>query len=285
MANRYVCNLIIPGAAKSGTSSLHQYLGAHPEIAMSDSKEPHHFCKPALYASGADTHNAMFGLKPDAIYFGESSTGYLPWRPAVERIKRDLEATKIIMLLRHPVERCFSHYRWRYRLGLEKRPFMNALKADGFGYDPEKPSSYGYMAYLEFSKYSKQCPMWLDTFGEENCLLLNSSDLRRDHNGTMAKCFAFLDVRDFFSESTSEENQTNELERQPPVIVTKAMGLFPKYIKQSQTYKHLRQTVLRAIAPEPPSCMTTSERNFVEDALAEDITWFDSQFFAKNNIH
>ena len=194
MPSEYRCNLIVPGAAKSGTSSLHEYLDEHPLISMSSSKEPHHFCRDDLYARGAEPHNSLFDEKSEARYFGESSTGYLPWSAAAERICRDLESPKVIIVLRHPVERCFSHYRWRYRLGLEKRSFLDAVKEDGFGYHPGKPAQFGYMAYLEFSRYSKQCPVWEDAVGTANCLLLSSCDLFDHQEGTLTRCFDFLDL-------------------------------------------------------------------------------------------
>lgn len=218
----YLCNLIIPGAAKSGTSSLHEYLGAHPMISMSSKKEPHHFCLDNRYDEGAKVHNALFEKKPNAQYFGESSTGYLPWRKAAERIVRDLDSPQVIMILRHPVARCFSHYRWRYRLGLEKRSFLEAIQRDGFGYDPEKPTKHGYMAYLEFSQYSRHCTAWQDLFGQNNCLFISSEDMLRDQQSTLDCCFEFLGLPSFRAVGRSDKlRETASLARSPSKTVTK----------------------------------------------------------------
>ena len=137
-------------------------------IAMSSSKEPHHFSREARYSEGATAHNKLFENKSDALYFGESSTTYLPSPTAAERIARDFDHPKAIIILRHPVARCFSHYRWRYRLGLEKRSFLEAIKNDGHGFDPEQPTEFGYLAYLELSQYARQCQVWEEALGSMN---------------------------------------------------------------------------------------------------------------------
>jgi hypothetical protein len=285
MPSKYLCNLVIPGAAKSGTSSLHNYLGAHPMIAMSSRKEPHHFCRDAQYSKGAAAHNELFERKPDAQYFGESSTGYLPWPPAAARIARDLDSPKAIIVLRHPVARCFSHYRWRYRLGLEKRSFLDAIKNDGFGFNPEQPTKFGYMAYLEFSQYAQQSRLWEEALGVENCLFLASSDLRQDHDGTMAQCFEFLGLPSLKTRSNPENfNETATLGPPPTRVMTGLAGFLPSSFKSSPFYRRMRGKVLRVGAPVPPVAMTAEERALVTDSLEEEIAWYEARFAIRNNV-
>lgn len=186
---QYICNLIVPGAAKSGTSSLHEALSLHPEICMSTFKEPFFFCIKNEYERGPDFHNSLFEGTAASKIYGESSTGYMIGEEVTQRILECLFNPKIIMVLRDPVERTFSHYRWRYKLGLEKRPFLKAVRENGYGYDPEKPDTYGYMSYLQFSKYSIYIPLLIDAFGKENVLLLSSKMLREDTDKTLAECF------------------------------------------------------------------------------------------------
>ncbi len=58
--SEFLCNLVIPGAGKSGTSSLHTLLGEHPRIHMSSPKEPQFFSFDDLYQKGAESHNRIF---------------------------------------------------------------------------------------------------------------------------------------------------------------------------------------------------------------------------------
>jgi len=247
---------------------------------MSSNKEPHHFCIDNRYERGAENHNALFERKPNTRYFGESSTGYLPWPIAAERIARDLDHPKAIMILRHPVERCFSHYRWLYRLGFENRGFLEAVKNDGFGYRPDRPSIFGYMAYLEFSQYSQQCPVWERALGRENCLFLASEDLLRDREKTLTRCFDFLSLPPFELSRgwTENKNETDTLGRHPTRAMTYVGRIVPYWLKLTANYRGLKNRILRAVAPTPPVSMTDEERNFVESTLVNDVEWFEAHF-------
>lgn len=279
MASDYLCNLIIPGAGKSGTSSLHEYLAAHPSISMSNSKEPHHFCKDDRYVRGARAHNMLFEQDSSFRYYGESSTGYLPWSIAANRVAQDLDRPKAIMVLRHPVKRSFSHYRWRYRLGLEKRSFLNAMKQDGFGYHPDKPHTFGYMAYLEFSQYATHCPNWIEALGEENCLLISSDALLNDTEATLETCHRFLELPSVkLKNELYRANETSKIGRRSPKLATKIMRFLPNGLKSSWTYQFLRSGLLKVTAPTPPAVMTLEEKAFVERELADDIAWFERRF-------
>lgn len=278
MPSDYLCNLILPGAGKSGTTSLHGWLDRHPLVSMSTNKEPHHFCVDRKYQRGADFHNSLFEQQTGTLIFGESSTGYLPLQRARERIARDIDKPKIIIVLRHPVERTFSHYRWRYRLGLETRSFMEAMKSDGFGYNPEQPDIFGYKAYLEFSQYSQQCPAWIDAFGLENCLLINSDDLRANRDSVMARCFDFLGLPAMGVDYGDERNSTDSLGRRPSSLMAGVAKLIPENLKNSRAYKTAKRKMLTFGAATPPANMTGEEREFLQDVLAEDMRWFESTF-------
>jgi hypothetical protein len=279
MTSDYLCNLIIPGAAKSGTSSLHEYLSEHPLISMSYRKEPHHFSRDELYVRGGEAHNILFDKNSIYRYYGESSTGYLPWGAAADRVAKDLNNPKIIMVLRHPIKRSFSHYCWRYRLGLEKRSFLEAVKQDGFGYHPDQPDKFGYMGYLEFSKYATHCPVWIEALGKENCLLISSDTLLNDTEAALQSCFRFLGLPGIKLEGGRYRvNETSEIGRRPPEVATRLMRILPNAIRSSPAYQFFRNGLLKVTAPTPPTVMTPDERAFIERELADDIAWFESNF-------
>lgn len=279
MASDYLCNLIIPGAAKSGTSSLHEYLAAHPLISMGHSKEPHHFCRDERYVRGGEAHNALFEQSPNFRYYGESSTGYLLWSAAADRVAQDLDSPKVIMVLHHPVICNFSHYRWRYKLSLEKRSFLEAVKQDGFGYHPDKPDRFGYMGYLEFSQYATHCPVWMEALGEENCLLLSSDALLSDTEAALQSCYRFLGLPSIKLETEYHRaNETSKIGRRPPKVATRLMRILPNSLKSSWPYQFCRNGLLKVTAPTPPVGMTSEEKAFVERELADDVAWFESRF-------
>jgi hypothetical protein len=277
MAGEYLCNLVVPGAGKSGTTALHDILDGHPQVQMSSSKEPHFFCLDERFKRGPEYHNALFDASDSSVrIYGESSTGYLVWPQAVERIKHTLERPKIIIVLRDPIGRTVSHYRWRFRLGLEKRDLLSALREDGYGFDPERPAQFGYMAYLQFSHYATYCPMWLDAFGRENCLVIASNGLRSDFKKTAVQIAEFLELDDSAELQPLESYRTDELATRPAAMMTKAASILPRSWKNKELYHSLREKFLRLIAPTPPDFVSEEARDFLQKVLAEDICFFNA---------
>jgi hypothetical protein len=205
----YLCNLIIPGFPKSGTSSLHDYLDQHPNICMSKPKEPHFFTNTAHWQKGVAYHNGLFMEQDDhTLFFGESSTNYCIWPEAVKRIKEKLDCPKIIFLVRDPVQRLLSHYRWMYKLGLETNGLMKAIMDDD-KFHPDKHLMGCYKSYVEFSSYSKFLPIWLENFGKQNIFFISSKDLKENPLITMNECFNFLGLSPITHINMVEKNTTN----------------------------------------------------------------------------
>jgi hypothetical protein len=106
-------SLIVIGAQKCGTSSLHAYLDAHPEIAMSTPKELDFFGGPgfANWERGVDWYRAQFD--PEAPVRGESSPSYTAYPFVVgtpERIHALVPGAKLIYMVRDPIERLLSQW-------------------------------------------------------------------------------------------------------------------------------------------------------------------------------
>lgn len=210
--NEYKCNLIIAGVGKSGTTSLHSYLDTHPDICMSEPKEPHYFSIDAEWKRGAGYHNGLFQKKPSATIFGESSTTYFSSETAMRRIESVLDNPKVIIVLRDPVGRVISHYRWVCSLGLEKRPFLQAIDESGYDFDPNvSVEGRCYMSYLEFSLYSKWVPLLQEVFGTENVLILRSDDLKDHPKLVVDKCCEFLGVEKMSLVLPEEQNRTEDI--------------------------------------------------------------------------
>src|SRR5438477_9887892 len=96
-------NFFIVGAAKAGTTALHRYLGAHPDIYMSPVKEPSYFAR-ELGASTAYTHNlnaylALFRAGQGSPVRGESSPAYLIDPGAAVRIREFCDEARILIVL------------------------------------------------------------------------------------------------------------------------------------------------------------------------------------------
>jgi len=165
-------NLFIIGAMKSGTTSLHNYLNAHPDIAMSEEKEPGYFVDELSLRRGEKWYCNLFENAQDYRYRGESSTHYtkLPlYRGVPERIFRFNPDAKLIYIMRDPFERVVSHYWHALRdihHGGETRSLLKAVK--------EQPD------YLAFSNYAAQLTPYLERFGQAAIYTLTFESLRQD---------------------------------------------------------------------------------------------------------
>ncbi len=126
-------NLFIIGAQKCGTTSLHHYLAAHPEIFLSEPKEPGYFVPEIdYYPRDREWYLGLFEGASGHRYVGESSTHYtkLPVYPGVvERIADFVdEAPRFIYLMRDPIDRAVSHYWHDIRKFHEHRPIEEAFR-------------------------------------------------------------------------------------------------------------------------------------------------------------
>ena len=192
-------NLFIVGAAKAGTTSLHAYLAQHPEVFMSERKEPHFF---ASFEMHGQFDNFMPPVRNPAEYqelfsgsegrrvIGEASPSYLSEPDSPGRIKSAAPDAKIIISLRNPVQRAYSAYLMEFHAGQETLPFKDALIAD-----EKREQRWGRaFQYVELGMYTNQVARYFDTFGRENVLVILFEDLIRDTASAMRNVADFLEI-------------------------------------------------------------------------------------------
>lgn len=125
-------NFLIVGAAKSGTTSLYEYLRQHPQIFMPEQKEPSFFA--AAEAGGLNdihSYQELFHDVTDETAIGEASVAYLADTNAAQKIHDSLGPdTKIVVLLRNPVNMAYSLWGHNRRLGVEPLDFEDALEEE-----------------------------------------------------------------------------------------------------------------------------------------------------------
>lgn len=182
-------NLLIVGAAKSGTTSLHHYLAAHPDVFMSEVKELKFFDR-ADWRLRVDWYRRQFPT--DRPVRGESSPTYSldPWFPDVPaRISELVPDAKIIYLVRDPVERLLAHYVEMRALEQERRPLEAALR------DPAAPDNRLVLG----SRYAHQLGRYREHFADEQLLVLDHHDLLHSRGETLRETFSFLEVDPSFA--------------------------------------------------------------------------------------
>ena len=174
-------NLFIVGAPKAGTTSLHHYLNEYPEILMSIIKEPDFFSDIEIQEQGLyygssrinniTKYNSLFSDWIDESIIGEASVSYLFYPNVPQRIKIYNDNSKIIIMLRNPIERAFSHYLMDYRLG---------LTSDTFEEEFDKKNTLNFQQYFLLGNYFHQVKRYLDIFGKENVHIIWYSDFKEN---------------------------------------------------------------------------------------------------------
>ena len=187
-------NLIIIGGLKCGTTSIHHYLGLHPEIQMSKPKELNFFVTELNWDLGLDWYASRFDDRFKVR--GESSPHYtnLPRYEGVpERIKAHCPDAKLLYMVRDPIKRILSHWMHATGAGYETRDIATVLS------DPNTQ-------YVNRSRYWMQLQPYLEHFDRDRIELIAQEELQADREGTMRKAFAYAEVdQNFTSEQFDRE--------------------------------------------------------------------------------
>lgn len=187
-------NLIIIGGLKCGTTSIHHYLGLHPEIHMSKPKELNFFVKELNWDLGLPWYSGRFDDRFRVR--GESSPHYtnLPrFRGVAERIHDNTPDAKLIYMVRDPISRILSHWTHAVGAGYETRPMEDVLSRDD-------------QTYVTRSQYWMQLQPYLERFAPEQIEVISQEELQSDREGTMRRAFRFAGVdEDFTSEQFDRE--------------------------------------------------------------------------------
>ena len=184
-------NLVVVGAMKCGTTALHRYLAAHPQISMAQVKEANFFIGPDTaphtdegewwrtgnWHRGVGWYASLFDA--DAPVRGETSPGYTSPDSVVaaERMAAVIPEARLVYLVREPLERAVSQYDHHVRDGTERRPVAEALL------DPASQ-------YVDRSRFHERLQPYLELFDKERLHVVVSERLRTHRRAELRKVFA-----------------------------------------------------------------------------------------------
>jgi hypothetical protein len=183
-------SLIIIGGLKCGTTSIHHYLGLHPEIQMSKPKELNFFARELNWDLGLDWYASRFDNRFKVR--GESSPHYtnLPrFGGCAERIREHCPDARLLYMVRDPIKRILSHWVHASGAGYENGDLVEVLS------NPDT-------SYMNRSKYWMQLQPYLEHFDREQIEIITQEELQSEREATMRKAFAFAGVDETF---TSEQ--------------------------------------------------------------------------------
>ncbi|MEM1282984.1 MAG: sulfotransferase domain-containing protein [Chlamydiota bacterium] len=212
-------DFLVIGAQKSGTSSLYYYLTNHPQITKAKGKEIHYFNR--NFSKGIKWYKSQFPKKTKKSDFltGEATPEYLFCSQIPKMVHDFFPKTKLIVILRNPVDRAFSHYKKNHRknlrMGKENRSFEEELSTDLQIHEENSASLhddayYGETGLLRRGLYLEQIKRYLKFFPKKQLHIILTRDLENDPENTMNRLFQFLNLPNYTqSEYTRENVATN----------------------------------------------------------------------------
>ena len=273
-------NFLIVGAAKSGTTSLYAYLKQHPQVYMSPVKETNFFAFEgeelnfsggikqgylADFKTNIQDYRAQFQGINNEIAIGEASPSYLYIPKAVERIEYYIPNVKIIVILRNPIDRAYSHFLHHIRDRLVPySDFSQALQAE-----PQRivDNWWWDYHYIQVGLYYKQLKRYVDKFNRERIKVYLYEDFKTNSLSVIQDIFQFLDVdRQFIPDMSAKLNSTgiprnrtlDALIKEPNLIKT-IYQLLPMKLRKKITSKITKRNPL-----EKPLLSSEIRKNLTE---------------------
>lgn len=197
----------IVGAKRAGTTSLDEYIKAHPLVLrglvekgcryydVNYDRGPGWFRRQLLPVAEVDRLERKLGARP---ILGESSPYYAFHPDAARRIAADVPDARLIFVLRDPVERAWSHHRYEVARGFETLDYAEAFatEADRMS-DPDpvvRERNHRHFSYAGRSRYAEQVARLRSHFGPEQVLVVESEQLFAEPRATMEKVYAHLSL-------------------------------------------------------------------------------------------
>ncbi len=277
-------SFFIVGAAKAGTTSLYHYLSQHPQVYMSPIKEPNFFATDIdtntlrqevkermklldvdgflkgdmrntmhrAFLKHPDEYKALFRFAQPGQVSGEASASYLWSKEAARNIHTYLPTAKIIIVLRHPALRMYSHYLMDRRMAVTELSFEDAIKADS--QNPHR--SWGSASlYHELGEYYEQVKRYYDIFPASQILVLFSDEMKAAPVTAAQQVYAFIGVDHSFTPDTSTGHNEAVVPRNG--LIGKIISVnylrvkIRRALKRTFLKKHIKKALFEKAGGEP----------------------------------
>ena len=191
-------DFVIIGAQKGGTSFLYYLLARHPLVQPAARKELHFFDQPDRFAKGAEWYRRCFprsGWKDGSrTITGEATPYYLFDHNVAKRMCEVVPQTRLIALLRNPIDRAYSHYQMQVKRGTEPGTFEEVIERQ-------------HSSYVSRGIYVDQLLRWFEFFSKEQMLILKSEDFFERPVETLKPVLKFLQLPDWQPEASELERR------------------------------------------------------------------------------
>ena len=276
---RHMPNLFVLGARRAGAASLAHYLSQHPAIRFTEPYDTDFFRRDELFRLGSDYYIQQFCRHANAHHWlGEATSSYFAYPhvvgPHLQSIYGDAPL-KLVVLLREPVSRAWSHYLSRVNHGYEKRDFATALAQ-------ESTEPYTSEArYFGEGRYAHLLQEWQSYFPAESFLFLLSEDMAANPLAQVRRVINWLgedatmpiNVSDWLNAARySHSPKIIDFLNQPPALLsTLARQIWPETWKRKRIVHKLHerfQSPYGSLPPIDPMLAGDLRRRYRNDILA-----------------
>lgn len=266
-------NFLIIGATKCGTTSLSEYLKQHPDIFISEAKEPRFLTSQvvqfplrgiksheveAWYVKNYDDYVDLFkNATQKAIGEASADTIYY-YKDVIPVIKKYLGSPKIIIVLRDPVKRTFSAYQHLVRDEREPLSFDEALNEEknriADNWDP-------LYHYTECSLFHDSVKAYLESF--DDVLVLLNEQLYKEPDAVFKQIFDFLEVDNTVKIDTEVQYNMSGVPK---------LKIINRLLSKENSLKNFFRPLIRTVLPEKARrkiVYTISKRNLQKQTIDE----------------
>lgn len=246
-------DFIIVGAAKSGTTTLHDLLRQHPEVFLPKKKELHFFDNEINFEKGIETYLKNFE-KTNKLICGEITPSYMFFDKVPKRLSIFLgKDLKLIFILRNPVDRAISHYNFNKSRGFEDLSFEDAIEIESKRINVSEKYKRRY-SYMSRGLYFSQINNFLKYYKKENIHVIIFEDFLKDKINEMNNLFSFLNINPI---SLNFDYKSNYTSRPKSIMLNKFIfkeSLFKKVLRifiGNDLRKTLRDLLKKTNAGKP----------------------------------
>lgn len=189
-------NFVVAGVQKAGTSAVDAYLRVHPEICMAGKKEVHFFDRSRFFIGAPNyfAYHTYFSPNKSHQLVGEATPIYAYWDASIQRIWKYNPKMKVILVLRSPIDRAYSHWNMERQRGFETLPFIEAIEKEGQRCREMLPGQHRVYSYLDRGWYSEQLRRIWRFFPKEQTKIIKYEALLSSPNEVMEGVWKFLGV-------------------------------------------------------------------------------------------
>jgi hypothetical protein len=257
-------NFLIIGAAKSGTYTLFHQFERHPQVRMCRIKEPHYFSYGAgdvetrtgprgpveAYVNSREAYLQLFPTGPDTLLAGESSVSYLYVPGTAERIFEFNTQMKLIVSLRHPVQRAYSSFNYAKSYGLEPlRTLDEGLRAEA---ERIRNNLSILLRYRDLGMYAEQLERYYNVFPRDQIKVILFEELAEEPVRVIRELFDFAGVA---SDFPADPDMCRNISRRPDD---------DNPLHRIVTTENIMRSAVRKLLP---MAARRRLRNFVRDSL------------------